>query len=127
MFDSCPHGNDPFNCEDVKYNFQTLGLKLERPGQIQQFNKGITTIGPYPVWSLYDYKLALINLVQETLQRKILNLKNEEGRTIYISYGKVFVKVRKVSAAEKKELFNNGVIAAENLFKNEHINQADSR
>lgn len=116
IFDSCINGNDPFNCENLKFNQQTLGLKLERPEQIQQFKNGATDIAPHPVSSLNDYKLALINLMQETLQRKTVNLKNEQGRTIYISYGNVFGKVRKVSLAEKKELFNNGLKAAESFF-----------
>lgn len=117
MFDTCLKGNDPFNCDSLKYNYQTLGLKLERPEQIEQFNKGATSIATYPVSSLNDYKLALINLLQEILGRKTVDLKNEQGRTIYISYGNVFGKIRKVSSAEKKELFDNGVIAAEKFFK----------
>lgn len=116
LFDTCLNGNDPFDCDNVKYNSQTLGLKLERPEQIQQFDKGITAIAPHPVSSLNDYKLALINLLQEILGRKTINLQNEKGRTIYISYGNVFGKIRKVSSAEKRELFNNGVIAAEKFF-----------
>ena len=116
MFDTCLNGNDPLVCDNVKYNSQTLGLKLERPEQIQQFDKGITAIAPHPVSSLNDYKLALINLLQEILGRKTINLQNEKGRTISISYGNVFGKIRKVSSAEKKELFNNGVIAAEKFF-----------
>lgn len=116
IFDSCVNGGDPFNCDDVKYNVQTLGLKLERPEQIQQFYKGNTDLATYSINSLNDYKLALINLTQETLQRKTATLKNEKGRTIYISYGNTFGKIRKVSASEKKELFTNGVKAAETFF-----------
>ena len=116
IFDTCNTGGDPFTCEDIIYNKQTLGLKLERPEQILQITKGIVDIAPYPVNSLNDYKLALINLMQETLQRKTATLQNEKGRTIYISYGNTFGKIRKVSAAEKKELFNNGVNAAATFF-----------
>ena len=116
MFDTCLNGNDPFDCDSVKYNPHTLVLKLERPEQIEQFNNRITAITSYPVSSLSDYKLALINLLQEILGRKTVNLQNEKGRTIYISYGNVFGKIRKVSSAEKKELFNNGVKAAEFFF-----------
>ncbi len=117
IFDSCLNGKSPFDCENIIYNSQTLGLKLERPEQIQQFNNGITAIAPHPVASFRDYKLALINLLQETLARKNFDLQNEKGRTIYISYGNVFGKIRKVSAEEKKELFNNGVKAAEKFFQ----------
>lgn len=116
MFDTCIGGGDPLTCEDVQYNSQTLGLKLERPEQIQSFKKKIPDIAPYSIHSGKDYELALINLMQETLQRKTATLKNETGRTIYISYGNTFGKIRKVSAAEKKELFDSGVKAAEQFF-----------
>lgn len=116
MFDTCRNGGDPFNCENIIYNFETLGLKLERPEQIEQFNNGITDIAPHPTSSLNDYKLALINLLEEILARKTINLLNEKNRTIFISYGNVFGKIRKVSLAEKKELFDNGVKAAETFF-----------
>lgn len=118
IFDTCLDGENPFDCENIQYNPQTLGLKLERPEQIQKFENGITSIAPHPVSSLNDYKLALINLLQETLARKTIHLKNEKDRTIHISYGNVFGKIRKVSDAEKKELFNNGVVAAEKFFNN---------
>jgi NTE family protein len=117
MFDTCLNGGDPFDCENVKYNMQTLGLKLERPEQIEQFNSGITAIAPHPISSLNDYKLALINLLEEILARKTINLVNEKDRTIFISYGNIFGKIRKVSFAEKKELFDNGVKATESFLK----------
>ena len=122
IFDSCLSGNDPFDCNNIKYNPQTLGLKLERPEQIQQFDNGITSIAPYPVSSLKNYGLALINLLQELLARKTPGLENEKGRTIYISYGNVFGKIRKVSDEEKTELFNNGVTAAEKFFNSLPVN-----
>ena len=117
MFDTCLNGGDPFDCENVKYNMQTLGLKLERPEQIEQFNSGITAIAPHPISSLNDYKLALINLLEEILARKTINLVNEKDRTIFISYGNIFGKIRKVSLAEKTELFDNGVKASESFLK----------
>ena len=117
IFDSCLNGNDPFVCDDLQYNNQTLGLKLERSAQIRQFDNGITDIASYPVSSLNDYIRAIINLLMETLNRKTPGLQNEKGRTIYISYGNIFGKPRKVSEAEKKELIDNGVKAAEQFFK----------
>jgi len=117
MFDTCLNGGDPFDCENVKYNMQTLGLKLERPEQIEQFNSGITAIAPHPISSLNDYKLALINLLEEILARKTINLVNEKDRTIFISYGNIFGKIRKGSLAEKTELFDNGVKASESFLK----------
>ncbi|MEO7292818.1 MAG: patatin-like phospholipase family protein [Ginsengibacter sp.] len=122
IFDSCLSGIDPFNCKNIQYNPQTLGLKLERPEQIQQFDNGVTAIAPYNVSSLNNYGLALINLLQELLARKTPGLENEKGRTIYISYGNVFGKIRKVSDAEKTALYNDGVMAAEKFFNSPGIN-----
>ena len=116
IFDTCVHGGDPFECNDVIYNYQTLGLKLERQEQIQQFENGFTDVAPYSISSLNDYLMAINNLLQETLGRKTHDLKNEKGRTIYISYGNIFGKPRKVSETEKKDLFENGVNAAEKFF-----------
>lgn len=116
IFDTCMHGGDPFVCDDVIYNHQTLGLKLEREEQIQQFRHGVTNVAPYVVTSLMNYLYALNNLLQETLGRKTPDLKNEKGRTIYISYGNIFGKPRKVSETEKKFLFKNGEEAAEKFF-----------
>ncbi|MEP6615497.1 MAG: patatin-like phospholipase family protein [Ginsengibacter sp.] len=119
MFDTCLDGGDPFNCSNIKYNFETLGLKLERPEQIERFNQGNTDIAPHPTSTLNDYTLALINLLQETLSRKTVGLVNEKNRTIFISYGNVFGKIRKVNPEEKKELFDNGYQAAE-IYLQQH-------
>ncbi len=124
MFDTCIHGNDPFICDEVIYNYQTLGLKLERGEQIEQFSHGLTDIAPYPVSSLNNYLLAINNLLQETLGRKTHDLKNEMRRTIYINYGNIFGKPRKVTETEKKYLFENGVNAAEFFFDSLQTNAA---
>ncbi|MGI8951284.1 MAG: patatin-like phospholipase family protein [Chitinophagaceae bacterium] len=117
MFDTCVNGNNPLMCDSVKYNHETLGLKLERPEQINQFDSAETGIAPFEISSMKDYMMALMNLMMETLNRKTPGLENEIGRTIYISYGNIFGRPRKVSGAEKKELFDNGAEAAEKFFK----------
>lgn len=119
MFDTCINGLHPLLCNEVKYNFQTLGLKLERPEQIKQFDSLETDLAPYSVSSMKDYIMAVMNLLIETLNRKTPGLQNEKGRTIYISYGDIFGKIRKVSESEKKELFDNGVKGAERFFINQ--------
>ena len=116
MFDTCRTGDNPLLCEDVIYNPQTLGLKLESAEQIEHFNKKNTDVAPYKITSVNQYVVALINLMTETLNRKTPGLKNETGRTIYISYNDIFGKPRKVSAATKKILFDNGAAAAERFF-----------
>ena len=118
MFDTCVKEDNPLLCEDVKYNHQTLGLKLESAEQIEQFKKNNTAIAPYKITSVNEYVMALINLTTETLNRKTPGLKNETGRTIYINYNDIFGKPRKVSAETKKILFDNGVSATETFLQN---------
>ncbi len=118
MFDTCINGSNSLLCDSVKYNYETLGLKLERPEQINEFDSADTDIAPYSISSTKDYMMAVMNLMTETLNRKTPGLKNEKGRTIYISYGNIFGRPRKVSEAEKKELFDNGEEAAKKFFKN---------
>jgi len=125
MFDTCVNGENPLLCEDVKYNYQTLGLKLESSEQIEHFNRNITNVAPYKITSVNEYIMALINLMTETLNRKDPRLKNETGRTIYISYNDIFGKPRKVSAATRKILFNNGVTAANKFFKDQTTRTAN--
>jgi NTE family protein len=116
MFDTCIKGGNPLLCDDVKYNIHTLGLKLESAEQIANFDKNLTEIAPYKITSVNKYVVALINLMTETLNRKTPGLKNEIGRSIFISYNDIFGKPRKVSAATKKILFDNGVAAVEKFF-----------
>src|SRR5438067_4622466 len=101
MFDTCLNGSNPLLCENLRYNHETLGLKLERPEQIKQFDNSNTGIAPYPIHSMNDYVMAVMNLMMETINRKIPDLENERGRTIYISYGKITARPRKTSDAEK--------------------------
>lgn len=124
MFDTCANGGNPLICEDVKYNYQTLGLKLESSDQIAQFNKNNTDIASYKIISVNNYVVALINLMTETLNRKTQGLKNETGRTVYISYNDIFGKPRKVSATTKKTLFDNGVAATEKFLNEKYSGTA---
>lgn len=116
IFDSCRNGGNPLVCNDVIFNQQTLGLKLERAAQIDVFNQNKTHLAPYEIESMKDYSSAIMNLLVETLNRRSPELMNERGRTIYISYGKVGSKPRKVSLKEKEELYNNGISAANKFF-----------
>jgi NTE family protein len=116
MFDSSLDGSNPLTSENVLYNRQTLGLKLERAAQIEEFDKNNTGIAPYAINSMKQYTSALMNLMMETLNRKSPGLINEKGRTIYISYGDISGRPRKVSLKEKKQLHDNGAIAANKFF-----------
>lgn len=115
LFDTCRFGGNPLFCDSTWYNPQTLGLKLERTEQVQQFSQSSTDIPPYPIGSLDDYFGAFLNLLMGTANRKP-HLYNEAGRTIYIPYGNIASKPRKMSAKEKELLFNNGRQAAEYFF-----------
>ncbi len=113
MFDTCDEeGINPLLCNKVKFNKQTIGIKLERPEQIDSLQKNNITIPPYAVNNFNEYLAAFSNLMIETLNRKYPNLENERGRTIYVSYGKINPRVRRMKPEEKKLLYNNGVQSA---------------
>lgn len=118
IFDSCTAGSDPFECKNLIYNPETLGLKLERGEQIEQFEKNSTAIASYNIKSIKQYFGAVRNLVVESLNRSSPNLENEKGRTIYISYGNISGRPRKISIKEKKILHDNGVLAVQKFFEN---------
>lgn len=117
LFDSCRSGSDPLTCSDPVFNPRTLGLKLEREAQIQVFNENETHIAPYQIDNMKEYSGAIMNLMMETLNRRSPELRNERGRTIYISYGNIRGKPRKVTRDEKITLFNNGLSAANTFFE----------
>ena len=112
IFDSCENKMNPLLCNEVKFNPHTIGIKLERPEQIDSLQKNNITIPPYSVNNFNEYLAAFTNLMIETLNRKYPNLENEKGRTIYVSYGKISSKVRKMKPEEKQLLFDNGINAA---------------
>jgi hypothetical protein len=111
IFDTCVCGGDPLFCEHLQFNQQTLGIKLERPAQIDSLKNNSNNIPPFKIRSIKDYIHAFNNLVIETLNRKYPNLENEKNRTIYVSYGTIRPNVRKMRPAEKELLFSNGVNA----------------
>ncbi|MEP7107683.1 MAG: patatin-like phospholipase family protein [Ferruginibacter sp.] len=112
IFDTCENKGNPLQCDKLWFNPQTLGIKLERPAQIDSLKNNSTNIPPFHIRSLRDYIHAFNNLIIERLNRKYPNLENEKDRTIYISYGSIFSRVRKIKPGEKEMLYNNGVKAA---------------
>ncbi len=116
MFDSCTDGGSPLTSDHVIYNPHTLGLKLERDQQIKELEENKTDIAAYHIANMKQYTAAVMNLVMENINRRTPDLSNEKGRTIYISYGDISSRVRKISAAERKMLFDNGVSATEKFL-----------
>jgi NTE family protein len=116
IFDSCTDCGNPLTCENIVYNTETLGLKLERDEQIEQLNKGNNTIAPYNIKNMKGYTSAVMNLIVESINRKTPDLSNERGRTIYISYGDISARIKKISVEMKTKLRNNGVDAANKFF-----------
>lgn len=117
MFDSCENQRNPLLCFDAKLNPQTLGIKLERPEQIDSLQNNSIAIPPYDPQNLNEYFLAFSNLLIETLARKYPKLENEIGRTIYVSYGNINSRPRRIKASEKRMLYDNGRKAAIAFFK----------
>jgi len=83
----------------------TLGLKLERPAQLGNMNGD--GLAPYSIREFRDYVGAFYNIVIERLN-KVTDRKSEAQRTIYISSGNISPKIRKLSKAQKDELFRLG-------------------
>jgi NTE family protein len=115
IFDTCYHNGNPLACDSLKYNHETLGIKLERPEQIEQLKQS-TDIPSYKIQSFSDYSAAFLNLMIETLNRRT-NLQHEKDRTIYVSDGNFPARVRKMKAEEKDLLFLNGKNAVGNFFQ----------
>ena len=116
IFDTCADGANPLTCENVRYNHQTLGLKLERDKQVKEFEENKTSIAPYQIRNMKEYTSAVMNLMMEKLNRSSTDLSNEKGRTIYISYGDISGRPRKMTLEEKKVLHDNGFAAASQFF-----------
>jgi NTE family protein len=120
MFDTCFDNENPLLCNNVKFNPHTIGIKLERPEQIDSLHKNNITIPPYDVNNFNQYLAAFSNLMIETLNRKYPNLENEKGRTIYVSQGNISPRVKKTKQQDKLLLFENGVKAATNFFSRQY-------
>lgn len=117
MFDSSEDDIiNPLLSNKVKFNLQTIGIKLERPQQIDSINKNNTKIPAYDINKLSEYLAAFSNLLMETLNRKYPNLENEKGRTIYVSHGNISSRVKRTKQQDKLLLYENGVTAANNFF-----------
>ncbi len=118
MFDSCITGGEPLLCDDLIFNLQTIGIKLERKEQIDSFLHRSTAIPGYDPKNIKDYMGAFLNLMMETMARKYPGLKNELGRTIYVSYGNVNPRIKKLSKENKKILYDNGEAGVRQFFEN---------
>lgn len=108
MFDSCKTGGPPLECFDLIFNPETIGIKLERQEQINSFLHSSTEIPSYRPKNIGDYMNAFTNLLMETMARKYPGLQNELGRSIYISYGNINSRIKKMSVKNKRLLYENG-------------------
>jgi len=117
MFDTCEDGgSNPLTSAKVKFNTQTIGIKLERPQQIDSLNNNSIRIPAYDIDKLSEYLAAFSNLLMETLSRKYPGLENEKGRTIYVSQGNISSRVKRTKQQDKLLLYHNGIKAAKDFF-----------
>jgi NTE family protein len=118
MFDSCEQkSSNPLLCDKIKFNEETIGIKLERPQQIDSLYNNSIMIPSYNINKLSVYLAAFSNLLIETLNRKYPGLENEKGRTIYVSQGNVSSQIKKTRSRDKMTLYHNGVTAANDFFR----------
>jgi NTE family protein len=121
MFDECEGSvANPLFCDKVKFNNQTIGIKLERQQQIDSLNQNSIRIPAYDINKFSGYLAAFSNLLMETLSRKYPGLENEKGRTIYINQGNISSIIKKTKQQDKLLLYENGVNAANNFFLQNH-------
>ncbi len=117
IFDTCENNQlNPLLCSDLKFNTETIGIKLERPQQIDSLRNNSIMIPAYEINKLSEYMSAFSNLLMESLSRKYPGLQNEKGRTIYVSQGSISSKIRKTKEQDKLLLYENGIKAAEDFF-----------
>ena len=102
--------NYPIHLFDVdgKPNPETLGLKLERPEQIRQFQDN-REAAPYPIRNVNEYVSAFYNFVIENLNPAS---DTDSSRTIYISMEGIRPRVRRMPPDETKRLYQSGERAA---------------
>ncbi len=118
IFDSCENKGNPLLSDKVLFNPQTLGIKLERPAQIDSIKNNSSSIPPFEIKSFKDYIHAFNNLIIERLNRQYSNMENEQDRTIHISYGSIQARVRKMKSSEKEMLYQNGAKATDDFLNN---------
>jgi NTE family protein len=94
-------------------NPYTLGLKLERPEQLD--NSG-SEIAPYNISSLSSYVAALYNITIENLNRDS-SYASERGRTVYISTGSIGPRVRRMNHHTRTLLYQYGEDGAQQFLK----------
>ncbi len=118
IFDTCENSNElnPLLCNSSRFNHETIGIKLERPQQIDSLRNNSIIIPAYEISKLSEYMSAFSNLLMESLSRKYPGLANEKGRTIYVSQGSISSKIRKTKEQDKLLLYDNGVKAAQDFF-----------
>ncbi len=117
IFDSCKAGGEAILCNDLVFNTQTLGIKLDRQEQVDFLLNNNIDIPKYTIQNRRDYMSAFSNLLIESLARKYPGLDNEKGRSILIGYGNVSGAIKKVSDKNKRLLFDNGVKGALQFFE----------
>lgn len=116
IFDTCENNGNPLLSDKVWFNPQTLGIKLERPAQVDSIKNNSSSIPPFEIRSFKEYIHAFNNLIIERLNRQYPNLENEQNRTIHVSYGTIKARVRKMKPSEKEMLYQNGAKATDEFL-----------
>ena len=118
IFDRCldPNGN-PLECDSVILNQQTLGIKLERPEQIDLYRHKNDSIAPFTINTFNGFTHAFGTMMMRTLNHRNTEA-YERNRTIYVSDGNLSPRVRKMTDKDKDLLVDNGRKGAEEFFVN---------
>lgn len=95
-------------------NTHTLGLKLERPEQMD-YASSDTGLAPYQIKDLKSYVGAFYTIMHESLNRNE-SVEAERGRTIYISTAGISPRVRAISKEQKAILYESGRDGVKRFF-----------
>lgn len=115
IFDSCYSKNENI-CDSLQPNFETLGIKLDRPEQIEYDSLGNNDLAGYDIRTFSSYINSLYNLLFETVNKQHKDAA-EKQRTVYISTSGISPRIRKMKTSEKEILLQNGYSSTLNFLQ----------
>ena len=95
-------------------NFQTIGIRIDTENQIQ-LDKKQGGLEPYPIQTFNDYLKASYVYILESLNRQTLTAA-DWSRTISVSSSDISPLLKKLSAAQKNTLMQNGRIGVRSFL-----------
>lgn len=106
---------DSMNKEIRIPNYETLGIRIDSDPQIREDSLS-RKLAPYPIEDFTDYISAFYIMVIENLNRNDLT-EDDWARTISVSSVGITPRIKKLTAEQKRMLFQSGKESTENYFR----------